>query len=108
MAALANAARHPLLAGRLRELDARAIITKAEEESARQTRGLGALGGGASVVECAEAALARLGVPNRGNGEGPGVASSSSSAAVSMLGLGARRWTFKCVRVRVFLRLSSM
>jgi hypothetical protein len=88
MAALANAALHPLLAGRLRELDGPAVID-------RETKGLGL--GGTRIIECAEAALARLGegAGDGGSKEGGAAAAAGVGSGAVMLGLGARRWTFK-------------
>ncbi len=102
IAALANAALHPLLAGRLHELEGVEVIKRVEKED---------LGfGGTRITECAEAALARLGAAEGGSGEKGGrkkrggvVASAAGGVGPirggvggpSMLGLGARRWTFK-------------
>lgn len=99
MAALANSAMHPLLAGRLRELDGVAVITKVEGETDRQTRGLAL--GGTCVMQCAEAALVRLGEERTGRGGATEGGGHAAAAMGSPLGLGSRRWTFKCVSFRL-------
>lgn len=104
MAALANAALHPILAGRLRSLGGVAAIEKVEREQANATKGLG-LGGGTRVLECAEAALARLGAGEEGGGGGGGKEGGGDGGPAGVGGAGAgggplglvgpRRWTFK-------------
>lgn len=100
MAALANAALHPVLAGRLRALDGVGIIQRVEREhEAKETKGLGI--GGTRVLECAEAALARMGVGGQGGGGGAAGMGKEGGRGDGAgrggpLGLvGPRRWLFK-------------